>query len=553
MDLYEMNKHMKLILLLIAPVFTFGQEVGIDKSVINAPSSYAVGDQITVEFHIFGDGTPTLLQYDFQYNNKLLQLDSYTWKVTGNGTNSTAQTSWNTWTGYTFNPSSTYEVFNLHDQYTAWNAGSATYTTDADWNVVRITIQDGQTIKNEDHLIEVTFTIKNNGGTNYDYSETTLLNWARAIDNSDGTSFPVEGSTMSIDLGNVSTPTDGAITIKVNVPHSNKTDLGYSIYHESQLDAQSGYPKQDEVPQYSGNFDANGEASFTDLYVNENYWIGIHANTAAWLDDVITVTDVYKIFKYAHGDNLDGTSNGWEYDIQGILGEVTNDQQVNFDDSYEVLAHINGYTTSGNVTSQANGSFNLSGQMSTFGVTGANMLNHIFKPTSTETIFTFGHGLRGDVDFSHSTEPTATAAKNADYTAKVNSAPSLFATARSAEEENLSIVSSLQGDKVELSVNMTKTGLVGTQFKVTFDSNILEFDSVVYDTGNQMTNFMRSNGDTIWIGSLDSDGDQTVKTGTPYKIIFKTKLTITNTIGLINYRITEGVKANGTKVNFNIQ
>jgi hypothetical protein len=553
MDMYDMNKHMKLILFMLASSVTLGQDIYLDHSYIN-PSGFAVGDTITVKFNTLDNNssTPSLIQYDFQFNNKLLDLIDYTWKVTGNGTNSTAQTSWNSWTGYTFNPDSTYDDKYLTLQYQSWDAGDVSYTTDADWNVVRITIQDGQAINHGDTLIEVRFVIKNNNGTNYDYSKTTKLNWARAIDNSDGTNYSVDGMTMAVDLGNVSVPTNGGITIKVNVPHTYKTDLGYSIYHNTQIE--NGSPKQGETAQFSGNFDANGEAILTDLYQDENYFINIYVDQKpTWLDDVITVTDVYKVFKYVSGDNLDGSTNGWEYDIQDILGEVTNDQQVNFDDSYELLAHINGYASSANVTSAANGSFNVSGEISTFGVTGDNMLNHIFKPTANQTTFTFAHGLRGDVDFSHSTEPTATAAKNADYTAKISSAPALYSSARSTEDENLSIVSSLQGDIVELSLNMTKSGLVGTQFKLTFDSNILEFDSVVYDTGNQMTNFMRSNDDTIWIGSLDSDGNQTIKTGTPYKILFKTKQTITNTIGLINYKITEGVKTNGTKVNFNIQ
>lgn len=540
----------KLLLFLLLPFFAVGQDLYLDHSYIN-PSGFAVGDQITVKFNTLDNNssTPSLLQFDFQFNNKLLQLDGYTWKVTGNGTNSTAQTSWNSWTGYTFNPDTTYQDNYLTLQYQAWNAGDATYTTNADWTVVRITIQDGQAIDHNDTLIEVNFTIKNKNGTNYnDYSQTTKLNWARATDNSNGTNYSVDGMSMSVNLGNVSVPTNGGITIKVDVPHNNKTALGYEVYHESQLDA-NGNPNANEAAQYNGNFDANGEAVLNGMYVNENYRVNVYiVGLHSWLDDVITVTDVYKVFKYAHGDNLDGTSNGWEYDIQNVLGEVTNDQQVNFDDSYELLAHINGYATSGNVTSGVNGAFNVSGEITTFGVPGNNFLNKIITPTTNQTIFTFGHGLRGDVDFSHSTEPTAAAAKNTNFTAK-----SVVGASKVAETANLTISSQIVGDKVELSVGTTKTGLVGTQLKVSFDNNILEFDSVVYDTGNEMTNFMRSNEDTIWIGSLDADGDQTVKTGTPYKIIFKTKQTIQNTIGLINYKITEGVKANGTKVNFNIQ
>lgn len=543
----------KLLLLLLLPFLSLAQDIKLDHSYIN-PAGFVVGDTITVKFNTLdwnsSNSTPSLVQYDFQYNNKLLELVDYTWKVTGNGTNSSAQTAWSQWTGYKFNTYSSYDVRELTHQYDAWVAGNASYTADADWNVVRVTIQDGQPIEHSLSLIEVRFEIKNINATNYtDYSETTKLNWARAIDNSTGTVYDVDGMSMSVNLGTVSVPTNGGVTLKVDVPHSNKTDMGYSIYHNTQLDATTGNPKQGELPEFSGNFDANGEVILNNLYVDEEYWISIYANkgTDQWLDDVITVTDVYKVFKYAKGDNLDGTSNGWEYYIQRTAAEVTNDQKVDFDDSYELLAHINGYVTSGNVTSDANGAFNFSGLKNTFGENN-NFFDKTFTPTANTTVFTFGHGLRGDVDFSHSTTPISANAKNNAFTAK-----SVAGTSKNVEQSDLIIESSIVGETVELSISTDKLGLVGAQISLQFDNTILEFDTIIYDTGNTMTNFSRVDGDRLWIGSLDSNGDFEIKTGTPYKVIFKTKQPIQNTIGLINYRITEGVKANGTKVNFNIQ
>ena len=68
-----------------------------------------------------------------------------------------------------------------------------------------------------------------------------------------------------------------------------------------------------------------------------------------------------------------------------------------------------------------------------------------------------------------------------------------------------------------------------------------------------MTNFSRVKEDKIWIGSLDTNGAKFVKSGTPYKVIFNMNQQLANTAGLISYSVTEGVKANGTKVKFNIQ
>ena len=543
----------RFILFLLLPFISLAQDMKLDHSYIN-PAGFVVGDVITVKFNTLdwnnSNSTPSLVQYDFQYNNKLLELVDYTWKVKTNGTNSTAQTAWNEWVGYSFSPHTGTTENLLSDQYAQWTMGNASYGVDADWNVVRVTVQDGQAITHGLSLIEVRFEIKNINATTYtDYSETTRLNWARAQDNSTSTDYDVHGMSMHVNLGNVSVPTNGGITLKVNVPHTNKTNMKYNIYHNTQLDAANGNPKQGEIPQFSGAFDANGEVVLNNLYQDEEYYVDIIADkgTNQWLDDVITVTDVYKVFKYAKGDNLDGTTNGWEYYIQKTAAEVTNDNKVDFADSYELLAHINGYASSGNVTSDTNGSFNFSGLISTFGDEN-NFFNKKFTPTANTTVFVFGHGLRGDVDFSHSTEPTSANAKNNNFTAK-----SVAGTSKVVEQADLDIASSIVGDKVELAISTDKVGLVGTQITINFDDTILEFDSVVYDTGNTMTNFSRVNGNKLWIGSLDSNGTTEVKTGTPYKVIFKTKQAIQNTIGLINYRITEGVKANGTKVNFNIQ
>jgi len=536
----------------------FAQDMKLDHSYID-PAGFVVGDTITVKFNTVdwnsSNSAPTLVQYDFQWNNKLLQFIDYTWSVKTNGTNSTAQTAWNTWTGYKFSTYSSYDVRELTHQYDAWVAGNASYSDDADWSVGRITIQDAVAIEHGDAHILVRFSIKNINSTNYtDYSETTKLNWARAEDNSTGTVYDVDGMTMSVNLGNVSVPTDGGVTIKVDVPHSNKSDMGYSIYHSTQLDEEYGYPKPDELPQFSGNFDANGEVVLNDLYLDESYFVGIYANkgTDQWLDEVITVTDVYKIFQYSLDTDINGGGGSWEYDIQNVLGEVTNDGVVDFDDSYELMAHINGITTSNNVTSDANGAFNLSGILGTFGVPGPNFLDNMIKPEAGVSVFTFGHGLRGDLDFSHSTEPTADDAKNAVNVAAKTSTQRILMS-KAVEQANLDISSRLEGGKVLVDISTTKAGMVGVQFNISFDDTMLELDDIIYDTGNEMTNFGNVKGNKVSFGSLDYTGGVSVKTGTPYKLIFTPKQQLTNTAGLVTFKITEGVKQDGTKVKLNIQ
>ena len=65
-----------------------------------------------------------------------------------------------------------------------------------------------------------------------------------------------------------------------------------------------------------------------------------------------------------------------------------------------------------------------------------------------------------------------------------------------------------------------------------------------------MTNFGTVKGNVVSFGSLDYAGDVSVNTGRPYRLIFTPNESITNTAGLISFKIIEGVKADGTKVKF---
>ena len=70
-----------------------------------------------------------------------------------------------------------------------------------------------------------------------------------------------------------------------------------------------------------------------------------------------------------------------------------------------------------------------------------------------------------------------------------------------------------------------------------------------------MTNFANHKQELakVNIGSLDQEGEITIKTGVAYKLIFTANEQLNNTSGLITFKLTEGIKADGTKVNFNIQ
>ena len=116
---------------------------------------------------------------------------------------------------------------------------------------------------------------------------------------------------------------------------------------------------------------------------------------------------------------------------------------------------------------------------------------------------------------------------------------------------NLDLVSEIKDDgTVEFRIEMDVENLIGTQFNIKYNTTVLTLDNVIFDTGNEMTNFSNIDGDKIRVGSFDQNFNSTVKTGTPYKLIFTPNETIQNTSGLITFKVTEGVKDDGTQVNF---
>ena len=167
------------------------------------------------------------------------------------------------------------------------------------------------------------------------------------------------------------------------------------------------------------------------------------------------------------------------------------------------------------------------------------------------------HGLRGDVNFSHSWEPTVSSGAKSASAQSSQARMGMAAGSKftNPENANIDLSSEINSDGlVVFSINSEVEGMVGSQFNIVYDPNVLSLNDVIFDTGNTMTNFtnMVEEG-KIRVGSFDQNFDATVKQGTPYKLIFTPLEAIENTSGLISFRVKEGVKADGTQINFIIE
>ena len=567
----------KFLLLLFLPLLTFGQDLKLDHSYIsNAP--FEVGEEIIIKFNTLSDDDKGVyfMMFDYQYNNKLLEKVSHSWKLPDN---QSASKSLNHWDGYKFNVKDGYDETDLDNQFFhGWqNAGASSYPQNADWSVERIIVQESNTpISHNETILEVTFKIKDRQGTGYDnYEEVTRLNWMKATDNtstanSNRYDVGVGPGGIKVNLdnqGDVTGVDAGSVTLKLNSEAKGDyaTSFKYAIYAADGVNGKTG----DAIK--SGNFDANGQVitDASDLTIGEEYYLEINVDdNSEWLDDVLTVTDVYVIFQQAiaanngdGGPGGGGNTNSFDYPIQYLLGELTNSGNIDFDDSYQALGHVQGVEgLSEHFTSNTNGAKNVWGRIEQLGVSTDDYYfgqKFIFKPTDDVKSFDFGHALVGDVDFSHGYAPTAEGGQYEEAQEAQNQArySVTFNAINNEVEANLDITSELVEGKVELTINLAEEGLAGAQFNIKYDNTILDLENAVFDTGNEMTNFAnhRVEQAIISIGSLDQDGDIAIKTGNSYKLIFNPNETLSNTSGLITFSFTEGVKQDGTKVKFNIQ
>ena len=536
----------KILLLLVSVMFTlssYGQS-SIDYSPVNTVTQ--VGDTLIMKFQYFKvDGNDlTLGQLDFEYNNKLLSYISHESQApTG------ASFARNNWTGYKYVPKADSDEDDMDVQYIYWRdeAGNNSYEAGADWSVERITIQSASALENGQEFVKYSFKIKDKFNSGYsDYSDIIKVNWAN-YQESDGTQIQTTRSKDGQDLSGIEGGNAGAFVINLKTANSTKTDYSYTIKNGAGESVATG------------TFDESGQASVTGLENDITYTAEANlAEDVDYLDEVVTVSDLALVFAEAigAGSGPSGGSTTFDYFIQDIMGDVVGDNNgVDFQDSYEILAYLQGVDSSNtNLITQDGQTEDYSGIESTYGAVANDVVTFVksFTPTDgTTNAIDLAHGLRGDVNFSHSWTPSV---ESGGKSTAARQSSARYSKTQS-EDANIDLISEINDEgQVVFSINSDVEGMVGSQFNIVYDPNVLSLENVIFDTGNTMTNFSNIVQDGIVrVGSFNQELNSTVKEGTPYKLIFTPLETIDNTSGLISFRVKEGVKADGTKINFIIQ
>jgi hypothetical protein len=518
-----------LILLLLLPTLSFGQII-INQEVVEAPP-YQVGDTITIRYTLQNlTGQPDFRYFwlRLQYSNQHLQLVPNS-TVFVNA--STRQTYFYQWVGYRFTQNPNIGVGELNRQL---NEGGYQYLGDPNWNIIQLNAQTPTDFPTGE-WVRQKFVIKDQ----LTFNNIHKLDMADARNSANQQKTPVGSQVLQLSLNNVS-GASSAVTFRVAFP------AGYDIAkHNVQIvnvDA-NNTPNFNSIVT-SAPLDGAGQALITTLQTGKNYYALITpATQQSFMNDIVTVADAYKAFLQISDKGLNLDQNYFTTPIEYKVGNVTlGDNTFDLSDSYNLFAYVMGINVSQTSTIPTSTSSNIrfySGKIDTF---NQGVFNGLINITGPSHRFDFGYAWAGDLDFSHSTPKTVTSIANRTNRIETTN-----------RQANTAIATKLVNGKVVVEIKLEETDLAGAQYKIRYDVNKLELEEVVFDAGRDITNFSTPRDNAVVFGSIDNLGTSKVKPGMPYKLIFKTKSTISNTTGLVFIEFAEAVAQNGDKIILNIQ
>jgi hypothetical protein len=164
---------------------------------------------------------------------------------------------------------------------------------------------------------------------------------------------------------------------------------------------------------------------------------------------------------------------------------------------------------------------------------------------------TYNIAFLGDVNFSHSEQPTNYTTNSAQQSG-MSARYSSTLGSRTSSDMGMSIEKIGDVLSVVLDIPSNNHDITGTQFKMYFDNGRIEFvDSEISDS--QIDSFTTARTDYVTIGSFSSDGSQNINGGIQYKLNFKIKSNLSSTLGLLGLKFYELVDSDGKKINMKIK
>jgi hypothetical protein len=516
-----------------------------------------VGDTISVKYTVArGTTTPRYFWLRYQFNNKALAYVSTTFSQ---GTS--VQTYYTGWTSYKFTASAANSI-TAKDLYAQYLINPWGYATNADWNVGQLTIQRTDASINGD-IATQKYVIKDLGA----YTDIHKLDLSYSIDATSAYITPITTDPGTMSLTNV-TGNTSQFKVRVLFP------TGYDITAHSvalfpiKTDGTIDFTV---TPIATKVLDASGEATFTSgVKVGDSLAVWMYGATEkTFMDNIITVSDAYKAFLGITQTDITGAKTYFTRPVlEKNIGLITKSKGTfSESDSYYMFAYVMGIA---NVKDSAwiplstnSGLYKwFSGLLNQSWLDG--VPTYKTKVTSSNQAVDMVYAWGGDLDWSHSSSPTEIASRIAagTYANSINekststiksfSVQSMSYTP-TIEEAKLGLVSTIVNGKVVLTGTLTREGLAGLQVILQYDNTKLTFDNISFDAGAGVTNFSTNVDGRLTFGSMDQTKVGRIKIGTPYKLTFTPKETITNTAGLFYTVLADAVDGAGNKINLIVE
>ncbi len=515
-----------------------------------------VGDTISVKYTVAkGTTTPRYFWLRYQFNNKALAYVSTTFSQ---GTS--VQTYYTSWASYKFT-TSTANSITAKDLYAQYLISPWAYATNTDWNVGQLTIQRTDASINGD-IATQKYVIKDLGV----YTDIHKLDLSYSIDASSVYITPITTDPGTISLSNV---TGNTSQFKVRVLFPNGYDITshtvalFPIKSDGTID-------WNVTPITSKTLDASGEAIFTSgIKVGDSLAAWVYgASGKTFMDNIITVSDAYKAFLGISQTDIAGVKTYFTRPVlEKNIGLITKSKTTfSESDSYNMFAYVMGIANvkdSAWIPLSTNG-----GQFKWFsGLLNQSWLDGIptykTKVTASNQTIDMVYAWGGDLDWSHSSDPTEIASRisSGNYANSINPntqtiksfAVQSMAYTPIVEKATLGLNSTIANGKVVLTGTLTKEGLAGLEVILQYDNTKLTFDNISFDAGAGVTNFSTNGDGRLTFGSMDQTKVGRIKTGTPYKLTFTPKETITNTAGLFYTVLADAVDGEGNKINLIVE
>lgn len=477
---------------------------------------------------------------------------------------------------YIFNNSTTADVDDLWGQYSTDHYWEYVSDNASDHAPMVITSQTTNTLDGVVARLKFKYKQVPNG---FDFTQSVMIRKAYVRDNVNEYTFTDVKAFPNQTFDNVPPSTTVTALFKVLFPESLNPSLfdGGLYKHNGDGNWEQPFGAIYENLSSTGTLDITQGFNRTDELAVIVNWDGyiVDSENGGYVKpfqeqftEIVTISDVALAFAELSngGINGDEIGNEFNYGIQFMNGDVNEDGMFNSDDTYLMLSHVLNGTPEFTESTEAMvevSKFYPKQQYDTITIPNysqipnyTTLLNVLDNQNMSELQFSFESAItwKGDVNLSHSTEPDLV--DQAAATQARSFTPSYSKSINKTEREiATTLVTELVDGKVKVTITMNvgSQDVIGTQFKLGFDTTRLSYDDINFETTQASTNFSNLKSNIINIGSLVQVQNEFLDSDTKYTLTFTPNGTIDNTLGLVTLLTTDAVNKIGEQLKLKIE